>query len=253
MPALIETDTGTKYVVKWRGTGEGPLANAVDWTCLHLARQAGILVPTPHLITVGTNLISKKQDPDINDLITRSLGLNLCLEYIPDARPYNATLAERGDSAAKDLIYLFDVLFLNIDRTDFNPNMLISKDRLYCIDFAAAMALKMLMNGMNHLESALFPLIRRHPFFKPRSDLTIVGFTFNVPDIVSSMPDEWMSHLSTTRESITSSLKEMLAESRLILERRLALLDLVPLEGIEEIKARTLRNRRMFEEKWGKL
>ncbi len=252
LPVLVDTDSGMKCVVKWKGTGEGPLANAVDWICLHLARQSGILVPTPFLIKIGKHLIAKNRDPEINDLVGRSLGLNLGLEYIADALPYKVSLAERCDSAAKDLIYLFDVLVLNIDRTDFNPNMVVSNDKLYCIDFAAAIAVKMLMSGVEHSEKALLPLIRRHPFFKHRADLTVTDFDFDVAESIASMPEEWLGESTATRESISSGLREMLLDSRSILERRLTLLNGLTPESSEEIKARTLENRRAFEKKWGK-
>lgn len=253
LPVLVETENGTKCVVKWKGTGEGPLSNAVDWICLHLGRASGILVPSPFLVKIEADLVRKNQDPDINDLVSRSLGMNLGLEYIPDALPYKAAIAEQCESTAKDMIYLFDVLIMNIDRTDLNPNMLVSDRKLYCIDFSNAIGVKKLMTGTEHSENALLTLIRRHPFYKKREDLAIPTFTADMYETTSSMPDEWLGNPGPTKKNIASGLIELLTNSQSILEQRLSTLDTLSIETPEEIKARAMRNRKAFEEKWGKL
>ena len=253
LPVLVETIGGPKCVVKWKGTGEGPLANAVDWICLHLARRIGIPVPTPHLITIGSDLIDKSRDPDINDLITRSLGVNLGVEFLEGSTPFNSSHVDTTDPALKSRIFLFDILFLNIDRTDHNPNMVFSEDTLYCIDFAAAMSMKMLMSGQNHSERALLFVIRRHPFYKKASEVNLINLAADashVNEILSSIPDDWLVDPESTKRNLVVGLRTIIDDAHSILEHRLAILDTLPLESEEDRRVRTLRNRRAFEERW---
>jgi hypothetical protein len=255
LPVLVETIDGPRCVVKWKGAGEGALANAVDWVSLHFARLTGIPVPTPHLITITSNLIDKTRDPDVNDLITRSLGVNLGVEFLEGSTPFTLTHVDAIDQALKTRIFLFDVLFLNIDRTDHNPNMVFSEDTLYCIDFAAAMSLKMLMNRQNHSERALLSVIRRHPFYKKTAESEFIDLDVDaqtVDDIVSVIPDDWLVDPAATKGNLELGIRQILEESHSILKHRLAILETLPLESEEERRVRTLKNRRAFEARWSK-
>jgi hypothetical protein len=254
-PVLVETTDGTKCIVKWRCTGEGPLANATDWIALQLARAVGILVPTPCLVEVTPHLIHYTTHGELKDTILRSVGVNLGIEYIERASPFQSQFTGEVDSQTKRLIFLFDVLFLNMDRTDRNPNMVVADGELYCIDFAAAMSLRMLMNGERYSESALLPLLRRHPFYDPSFDVGEFNCVINdgvVRESVDSIPNDWLSNHDAAKENIFVGVKKMLVESAQIIERRLAVLKTLPFESDEEYKKRTARNRIAFEEATGK-
>ncbi|MFN0156731.1 MAG: HipA family kinase [Bacteroidota bacterium] len=255
LPVLVETTSGLRCVVKWKCTGEGPTANAVEWISLHLARIAGVPVPTTCLINITPDLLHDAQDPEINDLITRSVGVNLALEYIEGAVPFDVTRGDAVDRVMKDLIYQFDVLLLNIDRTDLNPNMLFANDKLCCIDWTTAMAIKMLVSGQVHSEHALLTQVRRHPFYVPANELAESVFLLDsahVKEVVDSTPDEWLIDPAMVKGRVLFGLTKLLRESGTVMKRRLAALDTIPLESAEARKERTLRNRKAFEAKWGK-
>ncbi len=231
------------------------MANAVEWISLHLAGTVGISVPTPYLINVTPDLLDENQDPEINDLITRSIGVNLALEFIEGAVPFDTSRSDVIDPLLKNLIYQFDVLLLNIDRTDLNPNMLVACNRLYCIDWTTAMAVKMLLSGQVHSEHALLTQVRRHPFYARADELDERVFSLEpaaVREIVDSTPDEWLADAVTAKGRASFGLTKLIRESREVMKRRLALLDTIPLESAEARKERTLRNRKAFEAKWGK-
>jgi hypothetical protein len=252
LPVLVETREGMRCVVKWKGASEGPLANVVDWIALHLARRAGIPVPTAHLIDICSALIDREQDPDINDLITRSLGINLGIEHIEHATPLSVESVNRFDAAVRNAIYLFDVLFLNIDRTDHNPNVVVAGDKIYCIDFAASMAIRMFLNKEKYSEESLLPLIRRHPFYRMKERIgrykSVIRFP-EISDIVARVPDEWLSEAGVQKARLVSGIERLLTDSHDILERRLSYLDTLPVESQVSRDERTLQNRKAFEAK----
>lgn len=230
--------------------GEGPSANAVDWMCLHLARLMAIPVPTPYLVNITPDLTRHTTDGELKDLITRSLGMNLGVGFIRGGSAYTRRAKDRATPALRRLIYLFDVLFLNIDRTDHNPNMVSAGVSLYCIDFASAMGVKQLITGHRVSEETLLPLIRRHPFYtnKAKLDISIPAVAEKrIRKIVHSTPVEWLA--GVTGKALTTGICEMLANHKALLARRLSILDNLPIESVESINERTLRNREAFVEK----
>lgn len=253
LSVLVEATGGVKRVIKWKGTGEGPIANAVDWLCLHLARLAGIQVPMPHLIIVPPEFIHQAEDPDIKDLIMRSHGFNLSVEFIEDAVPFKLHRADTIDLTMKNRIYCFDVLFLNIDRTDINPNIVFSHDDMFCLDFAASLAMKMLINGERYSEKTSLPLLRRHPFYSEKNKTEIIEPVISaeaVQEIIHALPDEWLTNARATKEQIFSGIMDTLNNARTILEHRLQILDETHLETMEERDARMRANRNAFASKW---
>lgn len=252
LPVLVETSLGMKCVLKWKGSAEGSMATATEWVSLKLAHHAGVPVPTPHLITVSPTLAETTDNGEVRDIIRRSPGTNLGIEFLENATPFAPGFINNVDPPIRNLIFLFDVLLLNIDRTDLNPNMIVSKGRLYCIDYAASMAIKMMINQANHPEQSLLYLLRRHPFYSATvraDDFAFSPGTQLITKIFQSVPDEWLADSKATPESAISGLIHLLANSRSVLERRLASLDSTPLESVESIRARALRNRKAFEEK----
>jgi hypothetical protein len=250
LPVLAETDTGVRCVIKWNGAGDGVTAHAVDWVALQCARHCGIRVPQPHRIMVTADLADPEADPEINELIMRSIGTNLGIEYFEKIVPFTSSDSVRVADSLKHLIYCYDVLLLNMDRIDVNPNMIFVKDELYCLDFSAAMGLKMLIDGSSFSERTFFPLLRRHPFYTPSSDLTIPAFPVSrsdIHEIVESMPVDWLVRGEKSKPEIIDGLLSLFGDSRSIIAQRTRSIDAVPLESPEERTARLDSNLKAFE------
>src|SRR5438105_3692090 len=116
MPGLVEADDDGLYVVKFRGAGQGPLALVAEVVAGELARALGL--PVPELVTVDVDpaLGRAEPDPEIQDLITASGGLNVGLDFLPGALPFDDGVD--ADLAA-DVVW-FDALVTNVDRTPRN-------------------------------------------------------------------------------------------------------------------------------------
>ncbi len=249
LPVLVETENGENIVIKWKCTAEGPAAIATDWVCLHLARMFGIKVPEPVKILVTPELARPGMDPDITDLIKRSIGVNLGLAYIPESRPLQNEDLAGIDSATRDRIFIFDVLFLNIDRTGKNPNMLISNGDVYCIDFAAAIGVKMFVEGTDLSIPPLVSLLRQHPFYSQRPDtarFVSLASKISVDSPIDELPEEWLA--PGKRDKLRSGLVSILAQASQLLPERIENLVSIQVESEEMYRERTMRNRLAFEE-----
>ena len=83
LPAIVEADDDGLYVLKFRGAGQGRKALIAELVAGELARAAGLPVPEIVLIELDVDLARTEPDPEIQDLIRASGGLNLALDYLP--------------------------------------------------------------------------------------------------------------------------------------------------------------------------
>src|SRR5215469_16768567 len=83
LPAVVEGDDDGMYVLKFRGAGQGPRALIAELLAGELARAAGLAVPEIVFIELDADLARTEPDPEIQDLIRASAGLNIGLDYLP--------------------------------------------------------------------------------------------------------------------------------------------------------------------------
>jgi hypothetical protein len=137
LPGLVEADDDGLYVCKFRGAGQGPKALAAEVVVGELARALGLPVPELVLIELDPDLGRAEPDPEIQDLLRASEGLNLGVDFLPGALPY-APAQPPPPALAADVVWL-DALVENVDRTPRNPNLLRWHHRLWLIDHGAAL------------------------------------------------------------------------------------------------------------------
>ena len=139
LPGLVEADDDGLYVVKFRGAGQGPKALVAEVVVGELARALGFPVPELVAIELDPAIGRAEPDPEIQDLLLASEGMNLGVDFLPGSLPFSpaAGLEPDGDFAA-DVVWL-DALVTNIDRTAQNPNLLEWHRRIWLIDHGAAL------------------------------------------------------------------------------------------------------------------
>ncbi len=106
-----------------------------------LARALGLLVPELVAIELEAALGAAEPDPEIQELIVASVGVNLGVDFLPGALAYVPGAGFTPEPAvAADVVWL-DALTTNVDRTPRNPNLLLWHGRLWLIDHGAALYL----------------------------------------------------------------------------------------------------------------
>src|SRR4030088_354369 len=85
MPGLVEADDDGLYVLKFRGAGQGPRALVAEGGAWELAPALGLPVPDLVLVDLGPRLAAGEPDQEIQDLLSRSEGLNLGMDFLPGA------------------------------------------------------------------------------------------------------------------------------------------------------------------------
>jgi hypothetical protein len=138
VPAIVEADDDGMYVLKFRGAGQGPKALIAELLAGEIGRAADLPVPEIVLIQLDPDLARTEPDPEIQDLIRASGGVNVALDYLPGAVTFDP-LTQRPDAALASAIVWFDAFVMNVDRTARNTNMLMWHRQLHLIDHGAAL------------------------------------------------------------------------------------------------------------------
>ncbi len=199
LPAIVEADDDGLYVLKFRGAGQGQRALIAELVAGELGRALGLPVPEIVFVELDATIGRSEPDPEIQDLIRASAGLNLALDYLPGAAAYDP-LCDGVDAGLASAIVWFDALVSNVDRTPRNANMLCWHKRLFLIDHGASLYFH---HGWpaDYLERARAPFaaIKDHVLLPSAAELPAADARLApvlAPDvvrrIVDLVPDGWL-------------------------------------------------------------
>ena len=104
-----------------------------------IARAVGLTVPELVFIGVDPGLGDAEPDEELQDLVHRSGGLNLGLDFLPGALMFNPGADPDVDPEMAAEIVWLDAFVTNPDRSAVNPNLLIWHGRTWLIDHGAAL------------------------------------------------------------------------------------------------------------------
>jgi len=139
LPGLVEADDDGLYVVKFHGAAQGPRALVAEVIAGELARALGLPVPELVLVDVDPALAGVEPDPWVGELLEKSPGVNLGLDFLPGAMTFDPRADGTPDPDLAAAIVWFDALVTNTDRSPRNPNLLSWHHRLWLIDHGASL------------------------------------------------------------------------------------------------------------------
>ncbi len=224
LPGLVEADDDGLYVVKFTGAGQGPRALVAEWLAGSLARAVGLPVPELVGIQVDAHLGDAEPDEEIHDLVRASGGLNLGMDFLPGALPFNPAARPVVDpTMAADLVWL-DALVTNPDRTVANPNLLVWHGRIWCIDHGAALYIHHTWRDPDAHADQPFERIRDHVLLPYATSIADADARLApmldgalIAAIVAALPDAWLPEDPTAGDAAGQR-----AAYRRYLERRLS-------------------------------
>lgn len=213
LPAVVDTDGGGLFVVKFRGAGQGAKALIAELIVGMLARALGLPVPNLALIEVPTPFGRSEPDPEIQDVLRASHGINVGLRYLDGAFNYDNTAAGELVSAdfATRLVW-FDAYVTNPDRTHRNPNVLIWERRPWLIDHGAALYAHHDWEAVDEARvHTPFPRIREHVLLERSANLEAIDAELAatlsdecIGDVLAKVPDALLLDRTRAQEFATA-------------------------------------------------
>ena len=199
LPAIVEGDDSGMYVLKFSGAGQGPKVLVAELICGELARAAGLPVPEIVTMELDPDLARTEPDPEIQQLIRASGGLNLALAYLPGSVTFDP-LADQPDATLASAIVWFDAYVTNIDRTPRNANMLMWHRKLWLIDHGAALYFHHGWREGTDRSGDAFPAIKDHVLLRFANELRNADSMLSarltpsvIVDVVAAVPDAWLT------------------------------------------------------------
>ncbi|MBI5301601.1 MAG: aminotransferase class I and II [Chloroflexi bacterium] len=231
MPAIVETDDGGQYVMKFVGAGQGRKALIAEWIAGEIGRALDLRVPDLAFIELDAAFAPSEPDPEIYDLLRMSVGLNLGLRYLPGAFAFNPVLKPAPDAELASRIVWFDAFVTNIDRTARNTNLLWWQKELWLIDHGASLYFHHRWGDHLGASRTAFSLVQDHVLLRWASALSDADAfararlnqdTFQ--QIVARVPDAWLgdepqfANLTEHRRAYVEFLVNRLESSAIFLQ-----------------------------------
>lgn len=222
LPGLVEADDDGLYVVKFRAAGQGLKALVAEVIVGELARVAGLRVPEIVMVELAAELGRTEPDPEINELVSGSAGLNCGIDFLPGALDYNpARPAELDPLTASKIVWL-DAFTTNVDRSPRNPNLLVWHRETWLIDHGAALYQHHSDRDLVERAHEPFPLIADHVLLPLASELSPADVQMTaaldrtaITAAAELVPDDWLgAEASAARAEYVEYLCARLAEPR---------------------------------------
>lgn len=199
LPGLVEADDDGLYVVKFRAAGQGLKALVAEVIVGELARTAGLRVPEIVLVELPAELGRTEPDPEIQELVTGSAGVNCGIDFLPGSLDYNPARPGELDALTASEIVWFDAFTTNVDRTPRNPNLLVWHRQTWLIDHGAALYQHHSDRDLRGRAREAFPLIADHVLLPLASSLDEADARMSavlddgaIAAAAALVPDEWL-------------------------------------------------------------
>src|SRR5690242_1489271 len=198
LPAIAEADDEFMYVIKFRGAGQGKKALVAEFIGAEIARAVGLKVPELVLANLDEAFGRTEPDEEIQDLLKASVGLNLGVHFLSGSIMFDPAVSKIEPALASKIVWI-DCLFMNVDRTSRNTNMLIWYKELWLIDFGASLYFHHSWNNWKEQAQKPFQMVKDHVLLPQASELNEVNKELKkllspelIENIVNAVPEDWL-------------------------------------------------------------
>jgi len=214
LPAVVDTEGGGLFVVKFRGAGQGPKVLIAELIVGLLAKAAALPAPELAIVEILPAFGRSEPDPEIQEILGKSHGVNVGLRYLDGAFNFDASAA--GEYVSPELatrLVWFDAFVTNPDRTHRNPNLLVWQKGAWLIDHGAALYAHHDWPSVDAARTASpFPLIKSHVLLEHSGDLAAIDDDMRkrlTPDVIDAtlakVPDALLTDPVNAGEFATGS------------------------------------------------
>jgi HipA-like kinase len=189
-----------------------------------IGRALDLPVPEIVFVEVDAMLGKAEPDPEIQELLERSVGLNLALDFLPGSLTMSPATFTPDAELASQIVW-FDAYMTNVDRTPKNPNLLVWHQKLYMIDHGASLYFHHTWGNPERQAKSAFPMIRDHILLPFATEIGTIDAPMRatltpelLTSIVAMIPTSWLDDDS----SFATPEEHRAAYVRYLVDRRAA-------------------------------
>ncbi len=202
LPAVVDTYDGGLFVAKFRGAGQGVKALIAEIIVGLLARKLGLPTPEIALIEIPDSFGRSEPDPEIQDLLRASHGINFGARYLDGAFNFdgNAAAGFISPELAARIVW-FDAFVSNPDRSHRNPNLMVCERLPYLIDHGATLYAQHDWASVDDSRTRNpFPLIKDHVLLRDSGEIEAADAELAplitedaITQVMNSIPDAFLT------------------------------------------------------------
>ncbi|PBQ31046.1 aminotransferase class I and II [Sphingobacteriaceae bacterium] len=198
LPALAEADDDFKYVLKFKGNGQGVRSLIAELIGGEVARTLGLKLPELVFANLDEAFGRTEGDEEIQDLLKASQGLNLAMHFLSGAINFDPVVTSVNEKLSSQIVWM-DAFLTNIDRTSKNTNMLVWNKELWLIDHGACLNFQYTWTDWETKAKSPFAYIKEHVLLKKATQLQEINTEYKkilseekLKAITNLIPDEWL-------------------------------------------------------------
>ncbi len=208
-PTLSATTTGQLCVIKMKGVGNGAGALLSELVVNRLAHAIGLPVPDAFVVRIPAGFPWSFGTDEFQDLVKKSAGPNLGLEWLADAKPLPPGQYSSLPSDFISQVVTLDLVFLNFDRSSLSNNLLEGgRQKLWIIDHGSCRFLFPIKTPAPRLLPADHIFSGRENAFEPRWLNPITPAL--IAETAGEIPDEWLGEMRLTRMDLIEAIEARL-------------------------------------------
>ena len=245
-PIVVE-ENSQKHLVKLKTGMSGSNSLVNEWLGNLIGKKIGLVTRTPKWINLTCNLEYDHIYIEVRELIEKSMGINICFDYIESVEELSSIELKALDKKKFINVYLLDVLLLNIDRTESNLNLMKDKDgKIIISDFESSLFLNELINGRKTSKDVrILQCLKANPFYQKVENDVLTSFikkvdSINFDTLLYDLPDEVLSKIA--KENLKREFDKRKIQEWNLKELLMRIDDTI-LETEEAKKLRTRQNR----------
>lgn len=200
-PIRSETTEGEICVVKMRGAGNGSSALLSEFIVNRLGARAGLAIPDASIIDIPIGFPWLFGTDEFYDLVKKSAGANLALEWISGATALPADRYRSLPDEVVSQIATIDLIFENVDRTTQSKNLLVDhRGRYWIVDHGSCRFLTRSPDLSPPALPVSHMLSRCSPAFDRRWLAPITSSV--VRETAAEIPEVWLREAGLTRDEV---------------------------------------------------
>ena len=214
-PAVVETHTGARFLLKFAAAGPGVRGLLTEFLATRIAGALGLRVPPVRAMWLPPGFPWQIGTDEFDDLVQRSAGWNLGISMIDGARPLAADELAALPAPFVRRLVVAGRLLQNVDRSLRNPNVLAdATGELWAIDFGACLFLDRVLRGAVPSFGLVPDHMLRDTDVSPLAAAVVVR---RLPDVetlsdwLAEVPDEWLAGVPLPRDVLAQAVVDYLA------------------------------------------